>query len=59
MNKELINELVKVSTDDICGVNVLDKTRYAENIVRECAALVANSENTVEALNNIKERFGL
>jgi hypothetical protein len=36
MNQLIINRLAAQSTDDILGVPVLDRSRFAELIVREC-----------------------
>ena len=67
MNKRL-DELAKQATEDILGVKILNKNRFAELIVRECAGLFPNVYVEIEneyghtpviAADYIKEHFGV
>ena len=44
MNKLLVDELASQATDDILGVPVLDRYRFAELIVSECAELYNHND---------------
>lgn len=73
MNNELIDKLVAEATDEILGVDILDKKKFARLIVNECLNLVDRWEvflvNTsspwtalgaVEELgDDIREHFGI
>ena len=67
MNKRL-DELAKQATEDILGVKILNKNRFAELIVRECAGLFPNVYVEIEneyghtpviAADYIKKHFGV
>ena len=67
MNKRL-DELAKQATEDILGVKILNKNRFAELIVRECAGLFPNvyveieneyGHTPVVAADYIKKHFGV
>ena len=57
---DLIDKLAEQATDNILGVPVLDKRKFAELIVKECADLVdhAISDGGVDG-RVVKEHFGV
>jgi uncharacterized protein YycO len=64
----IIDRLIAESTDDIMGVDVLDKHKFAELIVKECAGLFPNVYVSIEteyghtpviAADYIKKHFGV
>jgi hypothetical protein len=59
---ERINELAKQATEDILGVKILNKDRFAELIVRECVCVSENhlSDEAAGYIRQaIKEHFGV
>lgn len=63
MNKR-IDEIVRQATEDILGVKILDKKKFAELIVGECAATVENfyQEDQLDcrsARTEILDHFGI
>jgi hypothetical protein len=49
-------ELAEQATDDIMGVDVLDKRRFAELIVRECVEVALAQKQWVEEQDAFGER---
>jgi nucleoside diphosphate kinase len=52
---EKIEELSKLATEDILGVKILNKEKFAELIIEECAACCGSQADK----KNIRKRFGL
>ena len=60
MNQLIIDRLAAQSTDDILGVPVLDRSRFAELIVRECAKRVDYWESRQgEHTEDLLKHFGV
>ncbi len=72
MNQLIIDRLVAQSTDDILGVPVLDRSRFAKLIVQECINGIANDtanyegvgmmsyyQGVQDALKSIHNHFGV
>lgn len=66
MNQLIIDRLAAQSTDDILGVPVLDRSRFAELIVKECVDIakhhVMNISTYADAEfveKQIQEHFGV
>lgn len=67
MNQLIIDRLAAQSTDDILGVPVLDRSRFAELIVRECISIAqdraafdwAPPNDVNHIINEIKKHFGV
>ena len=57
---ERINELAKQATEDIMGVKILNKDRFAELIVQECAQLASEPTSLPydSYSEKIKKHFG-
>jgi hypothetical protein len=63
---EQINKLLKTATDNILGVPVVDHTKFAELIVRECLDQLFVSDPNEDfdkgiawSAKQIKEHFGV
>jgi hypothetical protein len=67
MNQLIIDRLAAQSTDDILGVPVLDRSRFAKLIVRECISIAqdraafdwAPPNDINHIINEIKQHFGV
>ena len=67
MNKLLVDELASQATDDILGVPVLNRYRFAELIVSECISIAqdraafdwAPPNDVNHIINEIKKHFGV
>ena len=60
---ERIRELAEQATDDILGVKILDKKKFADLIVKECVSVVADAVDHREPASTyadkIREHFGV
>lgn len=61
MNQLIIDRLVAQSTDDILGVPVLDRSRFAKLIVRECIRLCDEVDlaGADDCMDKIRDHFGV
>lgn len=61
MNQLIIDRLAAQSTDDILGVPVLDRSRFAKLIVRECIRLCDEVDlaGADDCIDNIRDHFGV
>jgi len=60
---QIIQEMADQSTEDIMGVKILNKEKFAELIVKECAGVVADAVDHREPastyVSKIKQHFGV
>jgi hypothetical protein len=61
MNQLIIDRLAAQSTDDILGVPVLDRSRFAKLIVRECIRLCDEVDlaGADDCIDKIQDHFGV
>ena len=61
MNQLIIDRLAAQSTDDILGVPVLDRSRFAKLIVRECIRLCDEVDlaGADDCIDKIRDHFGV
>jgi len=61
MNQLIIDRLAAQSTDDILGVPVLDRSRFAKLIVRECIRLCDEVDlaGADDCMDKIRDHFGV
>lgn len=57
MNKS-IESLIAQATDEILGVNVLDKKMFAHLLIQECAMILAD-HGEYESSTILKDHFGI
>jgi len=56
---QIIQEMADQSTEDIMGVKILNKEKFAELIVRECVVISRTSTDGFSAGRKMEEHFGV
>lgn len=56
---ERIKQLAEQATDDILGVKVLDKDRFARLIVEECIEVVGKNTASPNGVRALMKHFGV